>query len=81
MIPIGASVKVGRFRLWIPLLLVWLLLLPIALLLTPVYFIACRIERINSLRMLAAGWQMLNALRGTHIEATAGGTSFVIAFN
>lgn len=81
MIPFGATVRVRRFRIWIPLLLGWLLLLPIALLLMPVFFIACRIERIDSLRMLAAGWQLLHGLRGTHIEATAGGTSFAIAFN
>jgi len=66
------------FRLWIPLFLVWLLLLPLVLVLLPVAFIALVVVRINPFRALAAGWQILTGLRGTHIEVEDGNALVLI---
>ena len=56
------------FRLWFPLFLAWLLLLPLVLLLLPVFLVACLVGRVNPLRALSTGWQVLTGLKGTHIE-------------
>ncbi len=56
------------FRIWIPIFLVWLLLLPLVLVLLPVFFVAALIVRVNPLRAIAAGWNLLTGLSGTHIE-------------
>jgi len=63
--------KQGRgFRLWIPLFLVWLLLLPIVIVLLPFVLLACLFLGTKGFRALAAGWQLLTGLRGTHVEFT-----------
>lgn len=73
MIPLFAIVKLRRGnrhsrKLWFPLFLIWLLLLPLVLVLLPFAILACLLARINPLRSIAAGWQVLAGLRGTHIE-------------
>lgn len=73
MIPLFAVIGFrtwGRhnFRLWIPLFLIWLSLLPLVLVLLPLACIACLIVRVNPLRAMASGWQLLVGLTGTHIE-------------
>ncbi len=54
--------------LWIPLFLIWLLLLPLVLVLLPLACIACLAVRVNPLRAIANGWQLLAGLPGTHLE-------------
>ncbi|MGE5322034.1 MAG: hypothetical protein ACM3SW_04200, partial [Actinomycetota bacterium] len=73
MIPLFAILKLrGRnrhnIRLWLPLFLIWLLLLPLVLVLLPFAILACLLARMNPLRSIAAGWQVLAGLRGAHIE-------------
>ena len=72
MIPLFAVVgfRIWRhiFKLWFPLFLAWLLLLPVILLLLPVFGIVCLAGRVNPLRALSTGWQILAGLKGTHIE-------------
>jgi hypothetical protein len=60
-----------RLRLWIPLFLIWLLLLPFLLLLLPLAMLALLVVRVNPFRALAALWQTLSGLTGTHIEVNA----------
>jgi hypothetical protein len=68
MIPLIATIRVQRLRLWIPLFLLWLLLLPFLLLLLPLAILACLMVQLNPFRTLAALWQVLTGLRGTNIE-------------
>lgn len=73
MIPILAVLRISTrrdrfFRIWIPIFLVWLLLLPLVLVLLPLFLIACLALGVNPLRAIAAGWQVLSGLAGTHIE-------------
>jgi hypothetical protein len=73
MIPLFAVIgfrtpKHRRFRLWLPLFLIWLLLLPLVLVLLPFAIIGFLVLRMNPWRSLAAGWQLLAGLRGTHVE-------------
>lgn len=76
MIPLAAVIAVrpaGRSsdrRLWIPvpLFLVWLLALPFLLLALPVFFIACLASRVDPFRALWILWQLLCALRTTHVS-------------
>ena len=66
---LGISTRRNRiFRIWIPIFLIWLLLLPLVLVLLPFFFIACLVIRVNPLRAIAGGWQLLGGLAGTHIE-------------
>jgi hypothetical protein len=60
-----------RLRLWIPLFLIWLLLLPLVLVLLPLAILALLLLRLNPFRALAALWQVLTGLTGTHIEVNA----------
>lgn len=60
-----------RLRLWIPLFLIWLLLLPLVLVLLPLAMLALLILNINPFGALAAFWQTLSGLTGTHIEVNA----------
>ena len=65
-------------RLWFPLFLAWLLLLPVILLLLPVFLVACLVGRVNPLRALSTGWQVLTGLKGTHIEVDDSKTLILI---
>ena len=72
MIPLIARIRVQspklRMSLWLPLFLIWLLLLPIAVVLLPLVIIVCLLFGNNPFPVLAAGWQLLCGLRGTHVE-------------
>ena len=56
------------FRLWLPLFIVWLLLLPIVLVLFPFFLVGCLILDLNAFTAIAAGWNLITGLRGTHVE-------------
>lgn len=56
------------FKLWLPVFLIWLLLLPLVLLLLPFAILALLALRMSPWRTIAAGWQLLAGLAGTHIE-------------
>ncbi len=75
MIPLWISLHVRsvktNIRLGLPLFLLWLLLLPIAVLLAPFALIACLIRRFNPWPRIAAGWGVLTALSGTHVDVAA----------
>jgi hypothetical protein len=75
MIPLWISLHVRsvktNIRLGLPLFLLWLLLLPIGLLLALLGLIACLILRVNPLPRLVAGWGVLSALSGTHVDVAA----------
>ena len=72
MIPLFIVIRIRnarhKFGLWVPIFLLWLLLLPLVLVLLPFAVIACLIIRINPLRVCRTGWQLLNALAGTHVQ-------------
>lgn len=72
MIPLIARIRVRspkvNFSLWLPLFLVWLLLLPLVVVLLPLVLLVCVLFGNNPFPALAAGWQMLCGLRGTHVE-------------
>lgn len=72
MIPLMARLRICspklNLSLWLPLFLIWLLLLPIALVLLPLVILVCVLLGNNPFRALAAGWQLLCGLRGTHVE-------------
>ncbi|HEY6250703.1 MAG TPA: hypothetical protein VI685_12140 [Candidatus Angelobacter sp.] len=83
MIPLMAVIGFrnynGRgFRLWIPLFLVWLLLLPLVLVLLPLAFLALALMKVNPLRGLQTGWQILTGLKGTHIEIEDGNSLILV---
>ena len=75
MIPLWMSLHVRsvktNIRLGLPLFLLWLLLLPIAVLLAPLGLIVCLILRFNPLPRLVAGWCVLSAVPGTHVDVAA----------
>lgn len=75
MIPLWMSLHVrlakSNIRLGLPLFLLWLLLLPIAVLLAPFALIACLILHFNPVPRIAAGWGVLAALSGTHVDVAA----------
>jgi len=56
------------FRLWIPLFLIWLLMLPLVVLLLPLFFLICLVSRVDPFAAIATLWNILVALRDTHIE-------------
>jgi uncharacterized membrane protein len=58
----------GRFRMWVPLILIWLLFLPFVVLLSPLIGIACLACRVNPFRGFFVVWQILSALRKTEFE-------------
>ncbi len=76
MIPLAAVIAVrpgwrsSNRRLWIPvpLFLVWLLALPFLVLALPIFFIACLASRVDPFRALWVLWQLLCALRKTHVS-------------
>ena len=74
MIPLIARIRVQspklRMSLWLPLFLIWLLVLPIAVVLLPLVILICLLFGNNPFPALAAGWQLLCGLRGTHVEIT-----------
>lgn len=80
MIPLFAVIRwhTGRrqFGLWLPLFLAWLLLLPVLLVLLPFFAIGCLLARMNPLRMVSTGWQLVTGLRGTNIELQHGERQF-----
>ncbi len=77
MIPIAGAVrldtsrnesKVHGFRLAIPFLLIWVLLLPLMIAAAPILFFAALCVRVNPFRAVAAPFQILAAVKGTHVE-------------
>jgi len=73
MIPMVAQLQVRdwqnrEFHLWIPLAIFWILLLPVAILIAPLILLACLFQRMNPFRVLPAFWEVLSALKGTHVE-------------
>ena len=74
MIPLIARIRLRspkfNFSLWLPLFLAWLLLLPIVVVLLPLVLLVCVLFGNNPFPALAAGWQLLCGLRGTHVEIT-----------
>jgi hypothetical protein len=66
-----AGDPVERLGLWVPLFLIWLLLLPLVLVLLPLAMLALLVLRVNPFRALAAFWQTLAGLTGTHVEVNA----------
>jgi hypothetical protein len=68
MIPLLAVVRVGGFRVWLPLFLVWLLLLPVVLLLSPVILVVCVVARVNPWRAFVALWDVMTGLSSTQVE-------------
>ena len=73
MLPLVMDLRVRtdvghRIRLWLPLFLLWLLALPLLILLLPFYVVACFVMRVNPLSGIRAFWNLLSAVRGTHIE-------------
>jgi len=55
-------------RLWLPLFLLWLLALPVAIVALPLAAVIVAACGRNSVRMVAAYWNVLCALSGSHIE-------------
>jgi hypothetical protein len=83
MIPMLATFRYSnprrRFTLYgIPLFLVWLLILPFAILGLPIVFIGCLALKINPFRMISGVWNVLTALRGTHVEFADGQDSVLL---
>jgi hypothetical protein len=75
MIPVAGAVRVDDchvhgFRLSIPFFLLWIVLAPLLVLLTPVVFIASICVRVDPFQAIGALFQILAALRGTHVEVT-----------
>ena len=76
MIPLAAVIAFrpgessSHRRVWIPvpLFLVWLLALPFLVLALPIFFIACLASRVKPFRALWVLWQLLCALRTTHVS-------------
>jgi hypothetical protein len=77
MIPIAGAMrldnssgesKIHGFRLAIPFLVLWILLLLLLLLAIPVLFIACLCVRVNPFRAMSVLFQILAAVKGTHVE-------------
>ena len=68
MIPLWATIQIGKFRLWLPLLFIWILLAPVVLLLTPLVAIALLAVRVNPIKTFGMLWNILRATRGTLIE-------------
>ncbi|HEY6352048.1 MAG TPA: hypothetical protein VI636_21850 [Candidatus Angelobacter sp.] len=81
MLVVGFRTYKGRgLRLWVPLFLVWLLLLPLVLVLLPLAFLALAFLRVNPLRAVQTGWQLLTGLKGTRIEIQDGNALLLIRF-
>jgi hypothetical protein len=83
VIPQLVTVKVHngrgrRIRLFIPLIPVLLVLSPLLILLMLAVAVACLAYRINVVRALRVGWQVLWSLRGTRIEVKQGGTAVLV---
>lgn len=73
MIPLFAVIgfRTSRrriFRLWLPLFLVWLLLFPLVFVLFPFFLVGCLLLDLNAFKAIAAGWNLVTGLRGTHVE-------------
>jgi hypothetical protein len=83
MIPVAGAVGVGDcrvhgFRLSIPFFLLWIVLAPLLLLLVPVLFIACLCARVDPFQANGALFQILAALRGTHVEVINDSVSVLV---
>lgn len=68
MIPLLAVVRVGSWRLWIPLFLLWLLLLPVVVLLSPVILVMTLVARVNLFRGCMALWDAVTGFTSTQVE-------------
>jgi len=83
MIPVAGAVRVGDcrvhgFRMSIPFFLLWIVLAPLLVLLVPVLFIACICVRVEPFRAIGALFQILAALRGTHVEVINDSASVLV---
>ena len=83
MIPVAGAVRVGDcrvhgFRLSIPFFLLWIVLAPLLVLPVPVIFIACICMRVDPFRAIGALFQILGALRGTHVEVVNESVSVLV---
>ncbi|GIH07732.1 hypothetical protein Rhe02_57990 [Rhizocola hellebori] len=83
MIPQIATVRVQsrpdrHLRLWIPLLPIYLILTPVLFLIIIGGAVACARYRINPIRALTAGAQMLAGLGGLHIDIKAHHSNIMI---
>jgi hypothetical protein len=83
MIPVAGAVRIGDcrvhgFRLSIPFFLLWILLAPVLLLLVPVIFIACLFVRVDPFLAIGTLFQILAALRGTHVEVVNDSASVLV---
>ena len=75
MIPLFAVIgfrtsRQRTFRLWLPLFLIWLLLLPLVLVLFPFFLVGCLILDLNAIKAIAACWNVITGLHGTHVEVS-----------
>ena len=70
MIPLFLVLKLRGWArsLWLPLFLVWLLLLPFVVILLPIIAGCCHYYEIDFKQLVAALWQALASVRGTHLE-------------
>ncbi len=83
MIPVAGAVRVGDygvhgFRLSIPFFLLWIVLAPLLVLLVPVLFIGCICVRVDPFRAIGALFQILAALRGTHVQVINDSASVLV---
>ena len=81
MIPLLAHVRIRRFHLWIPLILVWVLLLPVALLVLPFFLLACVAGQVSIARAFDGLWRTFCALRGTRVEVGHGRASVLLSIS
>jgi hypothetical protein len=85
MIPLMARLRVHspkfNVSLWLPLFLIWLVLLPMAIVLLPLALVICVLFGNNPFPALAAGWQLLCGLRGTHVEIDEPEQSVLLAIS
>jgi hypothetical protein len=78
MIPLLLIVRVGWFRLWLPLIVVWISLLPLVLILLPIAMLSCFIIGLKPLETLLIHWRVLTALPGTSVELSHGKYAFAV---
>jgi hypothetical protein len=71
------AVQQKRITVGVPFVLLLFLLSPLVVL-TPVAFIACLIARIDPFEAGRLLWNVLTALRGTHVEVAQGNRNVLV---
>ena len=71
------AVQQKRVTVGVPFVLLLFLLSPLVVL-TPVAFIACLIARIDPFEAGRLLWNVLTALRGTHVEVAQGNRNVLV---